>query len=298
MDWFDKPTGGGLARSEICMLQAFSSVGKTTVALNVIRNNPHIPTLFFSLEMNWRMVAARLAAMEMVTSTQDLEKRFHQGEDVPELGRVANRFKGLTCDDTPGIKLRQASESFERAAERMGTPPRLVVFDYLELIGGGGLAGKSEQVDKAAATLRDWTRKHDCSTIVLHQVSQGSGGHRPMSMHEGRYSGYQPMDFVAGVYAPRLDPELDRAGFEEVRTDIYFQLLKSRSGAPDPIGKRYTLDPRCMRITPYSMMPVFHTPTVGAVKLDPLPLHLQDDEPPVPVGAGLPARLPDDLESF
>ena len=33
-DFFDRPTGGGLARSEVAMLQAFSSVGKTTVAAN------------------------------------------------------------------------------------------------------------------------------------------------------------------------------------------------------------------------------------------------------------------------
>lgn len=289
MQWFDGPTGGGLARSEICMLQAFSSVGKTTVALNIIRNNPAVPALFFSLEMNWRMVAARLAAMEMATSTQDLEARFHRGETVPELQSVADRFRGFICDDTPAIKLRQASESFERATERLGTPPRLVVFDYLELIGGGGLAGKSEQVDKAAATLRDWTRKHDCSTVVLHQVSQGTGGHKPMSMHEGRYGGYQPMDFVAGAYAPRLDPELDAGGFSEVKTDIYFQLLKSRSGAPDPIGKRYTLDPRCMRITPYTLMPSFHASTVSAPPQPPLSIVLDkmpddmDDDPPPPV---------------
>ena len=108
MKWFDEPTGGGLARSEICMLQAFSSVGKTTVALNIIRNNPHVPALLFSLEMNWRMVAARIAAMEMATSTKDLEARFARGEDVPQLQQVADRFRGFTCDDTPGIKLRQA----------------------------------------------------------------------------------------------------------------------------------------------------------------------------------------------
>jgi replicative DNA helicase len=294
MDWFDSPTGGGLARSEIAMFQAFSSVGKTTVGLNIIRNNPHIPTLMFSLEMNWRMVAARLAAMEMACSTQDIERVLKAGGDVPGLQAVADKFHDFVCDDTPSITLKAATVAFERATERCGTPPRLVLFDYLELVGGsGGLSGKSEQVDKISAKLRDWTREHDCSTIVLHQLSQGTGGWKPMAMHDGRYGGYQPMDFVAGAYAPRLNPDLPQSDFEQVKEDIFFQLLKQRNGAPDPVGKRYRLDAKTMRIGPHGQIRDYRPlgeapqrlehqpsgmPTINPGRPEPMPI--EDEEEP------------------
>lgn len=250
MDFFDEPTGGGLARAEVCLLQAFSSVGKTTVGLNIVRNNPAVPTLMFSLEMSWRMVAARLAAIELGIGTQDLERRIRDGE-VPELQHVADKFHTFVCDDTSGVTLRQADEAFEQATDRLGTPPRLVLFDYLEMIGGGGLASKAEQVDKTMAKMRGWTRDHDCSTIVLHQLSQGTGGWKPMAMHDGRYGGYQPADYVVGAYAPRLNPDLTESERLSEADAIYFQLLKSRAGAPAPLGKKHRLHPVTMRISPW-----------------------------------------------
>lgn len=251
MDWFDDDTNGGLARSEVCMIQAFSSVGKTTVALNIIRNNPDIPTLMFSMEMSWRQVASRIAAMELGVSTGSLERRLKMGDNVEELQAVADKFRGLVCDDSSGIKLRYASEAFEDATEQLGTSPRLVVWDYLELLGGGGLAGKAEQVDKAMTGIRNWTKDHDTTSIVLHQLSQGTGGFKPMALHDGRYGGYQPADYVVGAYAPRLNPELTADELSKERDAIYFQLLKNRAGAPDPAGKKHRLHPETMRISRY-----------------------------------------------
>lgn len=260
MDWFDGPTGGGIARSEIAMFMAFSSVGKTTVALNVIRNNPHIPTLFFSLEMNWRMVAARLAAMELPTTTRNLEDRMKGGDVVPELIKVQDKYRGFVCDDQPAISLKQASESFHDATRELGTAPRLVIFDYLELISGGGLMGKSEQVDKASQKARDWAREHDCSVLILHQVGKGDGGHEPLDLASGRYGGFAPMDYVLGAYAPRLEKGITQQRWEQVREEIWFQLLKSRSGQSDPTGKKYRLDASTMRISKWDSI----TPYPGA----------------------------------
>lgn len=257
MDWFDRPTGGGLARSEVAMIMAFSSVGKTTIALNIIRNNPHIPTLFFSLEMNWRMVAARLAAMELPSTTKTLEHRLKNGDPVPELTMVQDKYRGFVCDDTPAITLKQASESFDDATREIGTAPRLVIFDYLELIGGGGLMGKSEQVDKASQKARDWARAHDCSVILLHQVGKGEGGHEPLDLGSGRYGGFAPMDYVCGAYAPRLEKGITDQRFQQVREEIWFQLLKNRSGGADPAGKKYRLDADTMRISKWDSLPSY-----------------------------------------
>lgn len=254
LPFFDEPTGGGIARSESCMVMAMSSVGKTTIGLNVILNNPDLPVLFMSLEMSWRQVVARLAAMLYNVSTQTIEAHTRDYGYNPYAQEVIDRYRWLICDDTPAITLKDAKQSYRRATELMnGNEPRLIVWDYLELIGGAGLLNKSEAVDKAAQKLRDWHREFDCSGIILHQVGKGSdtGGYKPLSLEDGRYGGHQPMDYVVGAYAPRLDPALSAAEFKGVQPELYLQLLKNRSGAAVPVGKRYHQDPISMRVTPW-----------------------------------------------
>ena len=57
------------------------------------------------------------------------------------------------------------------------------------------------------------------------------------------------MDYVCGAYAPRLEKGITEQRYNQVREEIWFQLLKSRSGSADPTGKKYRLDPSTMRIS-------------------------------------------------
>jgi replicative DNA helicase len=262
--FFDVNTNGGLALSEIAMFMAFSSVGKTTFALNVIRNNPDVPTLFFSLEMNKRMVAARLAAMDVPTSTGHIESDYRDagsGSHPDYIVSVVDKYSQLMFDDTPAIKLDAASESMEDAQRQLlGVKPRLVIFDYLELIGGSGMLGKAEQVDKAAQKLRDWTRQHDVSTLLLHQVGKGDSadaGAVQLNLDSGRYGGYAPMDYVIGGYAPRLQRGLGHGDFEAVKEELWLQLLKNRAGPAHPQGVKHRLDPQTLRISEWGSLRAF-----------------------------------------
>jgi replicative DNA helicase len=255
MPFFDIPTGGGIAMSESCMLMAMSSVGKTTIGLNVIRNNPHIPTLFMSLEMGWRQVVSRLTAMEYGIGTQQIESELRAANGFNAYAQgVADKYRLLVCDDTPAISLRDAENSVRRATELLGEKPKLIVWDYLELIGGAGLMNKNEAVDRAAQKLRDFHRKVDAAGIILHQVGKGSntGGHQPLALDDGRYGGHQPMDYVVGAYAPRLNKELGEQEFRNVQPELYLQLLKNRNGGAEPVGRKYRQDPVSMRITTWS----------------------------------------------
>jgi hypothetical protein len=249
----DQATNGGMARSEISQIMAFSSVGKTTIALNIIRNNPSVPVLFNSLEMSWRMVVVRIAAMEYGVSTRYLEEELKAGRVPVQLIDVADRFPHLICDDTPALSYKAANDSFKRAADRIGLPPRIVIWDYLELIGGAGMLGKAEQVDRTAQQGRDWTREHDTHSIFVHQVGKGdSGGDVPLSMDSGRYGGFQPFDCILGAYAPRLERGMSQTAFDAVRDELYIQLLKNRAGQSQPVGVKHRLDHQTLRLDPWS----------------------------------------------
>lgn len=265
LPFFDKRTNGGLAKAECLMVMAYSSVGKTWVALNAIVNNPLIPTVFYSLEMSWRQVVSRLTAISSGIPTWDLERLLQDGTIPPQLTETGVRYPVLLGDDRSALTLKDMRAGVEQASIKLGTQVRLVIIDYMELIGGAGMLGKAEQIDKAAQKIRELAKDCDTSVIVLHQVKMGdgSGGSEPLAIDSGKFGGHQPMDYVVGAYAPRLNRNLGRQQVAEVQEDLYLQLLKSRNGEAHPSGVRHRLDVVSGRITPYGQRQV--TLPAGAV---------------------------------
>jgi replicative DNA helicase len=266
LSFFDGRTNGGVGKSEIAMLMASSSVGKTAIGLNIIRANPLVPALFISLEMDGRMLAARLAAMTTGVGTTFLEEELKRGVEPPQIQQTIDSYPYLVVDSTPGLAVKDMAASVSEATEILGVRPRLVIVDYLELIGGTGiLASKTEAVDKVAVQLRNFTRKHDVSTIILHQVGKGDGGggSEPLALDSGRYGGHQPMDYVIGAYAPRLEKDIQPDKYERVRDEVYLQLLKNRSGSAHAPGVRHRLDPLSLRLSGWGDTPWRQQPMPG-----------------------------------
>lgn len=252
MPFFDGPTNGGLAREECGIIMACSSVGKTAVGLNVIRHNPDVPAVFFSLEMSWRMLSARLVAMHTGMTTRQLETSVRTYDVIPPQAiQTSADFPLFLCDDTPASTLVMMDRALEQAGALMGQRPRLVVIDYLELIPGAGGTNGTEQVDKIARKIRDWTRKNDVSTWCLHQVGKGDGGAGadPLELTSGRYGGHTPFDYVVGAYAPRLRKGITPDEFHRVKDELYLQLLKNRNGEAMPAGQRHRLDSSTLRLS-------------------------------------------------
>jgi hypothetical protein len=231
---------------------ACSSVGKTAIGLNVVRQNPDVPAVFFSLEMSWRMLSARLVAMHTGLTTRQLETQVRSTLAIaPEALRTAHDFPLFYCDDTPALTLVMMDRALEEATKVMGVRPRLIVMDYLELITGAGGTNGTEQVDKVARKVRDWTRKNDVATYCLHQVGKGDGGPgaEPLDLVSGRYGGHQPFDYVVGAYAPRLEKGITVDKFHRVKDEVYLQLLKNRNGEAMPAGQRHRLDSSTLRLS-------------------------------------------------
>ena len=79
--------------------------------------------------------------------------------------------------------------------------PDLVVFDYLELLQGGG-----EDVPSKANTLKAWGRRHDVPLLVLHQTSRTSGSEgKKMTISSGSFGGEQQATHIIGVRRKRFE---------------------------------------------------------------------------------------------
>lgn len=255
LPYLDSRLNGGLAKGQCAMVMAFSHVGKTSVALNAIFNNSHVPVLFFSIEMALDQVTSKLMAMSVERPTVAIEEDFRHPQPPSYVQAVLDRHHMMLCDDSPDLSMKAADAAFDEAAEIMAgrglTPPRLVIFDYLELIVGNGLLEKSSQVDRAAEKVHVFARKHKTSCILLHQVGKGDagGGAEPLDLGSGRFGGHQTMDVVVGMYNPSARKDMPPEERRRIEDKRVIQLLKNRvTGTVDISGRDHRLDPVSMRL--------------------------------------------------
>lgn len=260
--FFDSRCGGGAAAGEMVLVQARSSVGKTTIANNIIVNNPEIPIVVFSLEMAGRYIANRLAAISQETSTKQIEYDLQTTGRSPHLQAAVEQFTNVTIVDRPGMSLKQMGEAIHEIEQDTQSKIQMAVIDFLELIGGVGSMSAVEGVDRASRKAKDFCREHDLVTFLLTQVGRGEGGagEEPLSLSSARYGGEASADYVIGAYRPCLRKGITGEEYAIEKWQIYLQFLKSRGGSDlHPHGELHEFNPETMRIRPwqYVTQPLF-----------------------------------------
>ncbi len=130
----------GLQPSELIILAARPSVGKTAFALNVARNAAvlaHEPVCIFSLEMSKESLVQRLLCSEAHVDSFLLKT----GQaDAAVFSRIAQAMDRLTqadlyIDDTPALSIHALRSRARRMKAQYGI--KLIVVDYLQLMRGG-----------------------------------------------------------------------------------------------------------------------------------------------------------------
>ena len=184
----DKLIGGGLKRGEMFVLAARPSIGKTALALNIIRNiiskdvEPRRKRVaFFSLEMTDTQIAQRMLCTEAkIPITAFYERRFEPA-DLPKLtGAVAAlRKTELFIDATPGISVYELRAKARKLKAQEDID--LIVIDYLQLMKAGG-SEESRQVTVAniSGGLKAIAKELNIPILVLAQLNRetekGGGG--------------------------------------------------------------------------------------------------------------------------
>jgi replicative DNA helicase len=177
----------GLQNSELVIIAARPSVGKTAFALNVIRNvitegvaHGNSPVvLFFSLEMARIELAERLLCCQSRVDSHKVRKGHLNSDDVQKLmdaGDVLRRAR-LYIDDTPSRTMIQIAASARRLSkkhEREGGL-KLIVIDYLQLIEPENRRDpRQEQVAQISRRLKFLAKEMNIPVIALAQVNRAS----------------------------------------------------------------------------------------------------------------------------
>ncbi len=248
----DKLTSG-LQPSDLIIIAARPSMGKTALAMNIAENAAVLDGKVvgvFSLEMSREALLMRMLASHAQVDSKDLRQGFLTKEDMRKLTRATEQLSHskLWIDDSPGLSVSEMRAKARRLRQTEGLD--LLIVDYLQLmsavpIGGKRFENRTQEVSAISRGLKALAKELKVPVLALSQLSRApesrGGDHRPQ-LSDLRESGSieQDADVVAFIFREEVykkdDPDLE--GMAELI------VAKQRNGPTDMIKmafvKRYT----------------------------------------------------------
>jgi replicative DNA helicase len=221
----DKLTSG-LQPSDLIIIAARPSMGKTAFAMNIAENAAVLDGKavgVFSLEMSREALLMRMLASHAQVNSKDLRQGFLTKEDMRKLTRATedlSRSK-LYIDDSPSISVSEMRAKARRLKQTEGLD--LLIVDYLQLmaavpIGGKRFENRTQEVSAISRGLKALAKELKVPVVALSQLSRApesrGGDHRPQ-LSDLRESGSieQDADVVAFIFREEIykkdDPDLD-----------------------------------------------------------------------------------------
>ena len=231
----------GLQRSDLVIIAARPSMGKTAFVMNIAENasiEDQQVVGVFSLEMSREALLMRLLCSQARVDAHKMRTGSLWQDDTKKVVRAMEQLAHapIFIDDTPGISLSEMRAKARRLKQSQGKLDLLIV-DYLQLMSGGGkrFENRSQEVSAISRGLKALAKELSVPVIALSQLSRApesrGGDHRPQ-LADLRESGSieQDADLVMFIFREEVykqdDPEL------QGRAEII--IGKQRNG---PIGK-------------------------------------------------------------
>jgi replicative DNA helicase len=230
----------GFQRSDLVVLAARPSMGKTALALNFAHNiavQANQPVLIFSLEMSKEQLVDRLLSIESGVDAWALRTGNLTDADFEKIGQAMGTLSEaqIFIDDSPGITMSDLRTKARREAHRH--PLGLIIVDYLQLMSGssrfgGDYGNRVQEISEISRGLKGVARELNVPVLALSQLSRSVESRSPQipQLADLRESGSieQDADVVAFIYREEYyNPDTDRKKL----TDIFVK--KHRNG---PVG--------------------------------------------------------------
>ena len=221
----DKLTSG-LQPSDLIIIAARPSMGKTAFAMNIAENAAVLDGKVvgvFSLEMSREALLMRMLASHAQVNSKDLRQGFLTKEDMRKLTRATEELSRskLYIDDSPAISVSEMRAKARRLKQTEGLD--LLIVDYLQLmsavpVGGKRFENRTQEVSAISRGLKALAKELKVPVVALSQLSRApesrGGDHRPQ-LSDLRESGSieQDADVVAFIFREEVykkdDPDLD-----------------------------------------------------------------------------------------
>ena len=174
----DKITNG-LQRSDLILVAARPSMGKTAFTLNLAYNvavKGKGSVAFFSLEMSAEQLVGRILSSATEVPSDRLRTGRLLQEDWPKLiGQLEQLGESkLYIDDTPGLTVQMMRSKLRRLKVEQGLD--LIIVDYVQLMtgrNGGNSDNRQQEISEISRNLKLIAREMDVPLIALSQLSRG-----------------------------------------------------------------------------------------------------------------------------
>ncbi len=246
----------GLQRSDLFILAARPSMGKTAMVLNLAHNvavKAGQPVLIFSLEMSKEQLVDRVLAKESGVNAWNLRTGNLTDDDFEKISHAMGPLSEaqILIDDTPGITVSDMRTKARREAHQR--PLGLIIVDYLQLMSGGsrfaGEGNRVQEISEISRGLKGIARELNVPLIALSQLSRSVESRNPQipQLSDLRESGSieQDADVVAFLYREEYyNPDTERKNIMDVlikkhrngptgTVELYFDREKQRISSLD-----------------------------------------------------------------
>lgn len=252
---FDRMTSG-LQDSELIIIAARPSMGKTAWAINIAQNaavRDGKVVAVFSLEMSKESLLRRMLASEALVNSRKIQTGFLPKEDKGKLLAALERLmeSKMFIDDTPGITLAEMRAKARRLKQQEGQLD-LIMIDYLQLMTGSagkkGFENRNQEVSAVSRGLKALAKEMKVPVIALSQLSRASeqrGGDKKPMLSDLRESGSieQDADVVAFIHRDSYYNK-DENGDEDPESKGKAEIIiaKQRNGPTGSVHLAYLSD--------------------------------------------------------
>lgn len=242
---------GGMVKSQVMIVGAYSSAGKTDWAIEyilrqVVKNKAK--TVFFSLEMSKGKVMERIIAKILRIKLSDVKDLVLSGDErIAQVeAKLAERLviyddNNLSIDD-----IEQRIVALNRKNTLEG-PVDLVVVDYFTYLKG---ANTYEGASAQALKMKGLAKKYNIILLMLSQLNRGANTYNEPTMDLLRMTGdiEASGDVIIMLWRPEKEPGLSLQKQEELRNITRMKVEKARDGIYGPIRMelRYNSNTSCL----------------------------------------------------
>jgi len=228
----------GFQNSDLIILAARPSMGKTAFALNIARNaavTARLPVAVFSLEMSKEQILNRMLCTEARVDAHRMRGGFLTGDDFKRINTAASLLSEIPIyiDDSPAMTVLEIRAKSRRM--KMEKELGMIVVDYLQLMKGRESAERRElEISEISRSLKALAKELQIPVVALSQLNrkvEERSDKRPQ-LSDLRESGAleQDADVIGFIYRDEVynkDPNNPNRGKAEIH------VAKQRNG---PVG--------------------------------------------------------------
>lgn len=231
---FDRKLDGGLRGGEMVIVAARPGVGKSTLAVDIVREGcirHGKNALFFSLEMTTKELLTRIMSAEFTVRQSDFNTKSVPPEKMAEMQDALSRATGIFIDDSPNMTMADIRAKARQVNKRSQLD--LIVIDYIQLLESPDTkAPRQEQVSRMSRQIKLLAKELNVPIIAVAQLNRGvEQRDNPVpKVSDLRESGSLEQDANKVILINRPDsqnPDDARAG------EVDFIIGKNRGG---PLG--------------------------------------------------------------